>query len=256
VARVGQTARRKPLGSQFAKHFQKGEVLVPHLNNWFANGEFPDEIPITLRPNKEHDDAFHPSSALMCERALYAKLEGDLPAEETAMDMQKVFMIGRYYHELVQWIVVEGLGFATWEDVEKEHDLHFATAKGNPYRVRGFIDVARMALPGLDTAVLLDVKTMASRLYGMGEPPRSLMEKYEAQVRLYLEFEDLPRGIILFMEKDNPHRFREAVVERDGAQVDRIMEGWEFVTDSRAEGLVPDCTCSSPSSCPAKNVYL
>jgi hypothetical protein len=254
LARFAKVKPKRP-GSKFAKHFAQGELLVPHLNNWFAAGEFPDEIPLVIRPNKERDDAFHPSSALMCERALYAKLSGDLPPEQTRLDQEKTFMIGRYYHELIQWIVVDQLGLATWEDVEKEHDLHFVTGRGHPYRVRGFIDVARMELPGSDEPVLLDIKTMASRLYGMAQPPAGLMEKYEAQVRIYLEFEDLPRAIILVVEKDNPHRMREIVVERNGSMVDAVMEGWENVVNSRAEGTIPDCTCEDPGRCPAKDIY-
>jgi hypothetical protein len=183
-------------------------------------------------------------------------MRGELPEEVPRMESEKVFMIGRYYHELLQYIIVEALGFATWGDVEKEHDMNFVTPGGTRYRVRGFLDVARCEIPGQPGPVLVDVKTMTSRVYGMGQPPADLMEKYEAQVKLYLEFEDLPTGIIVVAEKDNPHRFREIVVERDGALVDRIMEGWDFVADCLAEGdTVPDCTCHNPATCPARAVY-
>src|SRR5882672_1777489 len=101
--------------SQFARNFTDTSLLVPHLNNWFAVAEFPEEIVLTIRPNKEKDDAFHPSSALQCSRELYAKLEDDLPPERTRMESEKTFMIGRYYHEMIQYIVVEGLGLATTE---------------------------------------------------------------------------------------------------------------------------------------------
>jgi len=246
---------RGNIGAQFAKHFTRGEILVPHLNNWFLAAEFPDEIELTLRPNKEKDGAFHPSSALACERALFAKLRGELPEEMTRLDMEKVFMIGRFYHELIQWIVVDQLGFSTWDQVEKRHEWDFVTAAGNPYKVVGFPDVARMDIPGQPAPVLLDIKTQAARLYGMNRLPGGLGEKYEAQTRIYLEFEDLDTAILLMCEKDNPHRFREVVVERDGAEVDRIVDGWDRVADALVDEDVPGCTCPDPKNCPARDLY-
>lgn len=244
----------RAIGKQFARHFATGEILVPHLNNWFALADFPDEIPLTLRPNKEQDDAFHPSSALMCERALFAKMRGELPPETTTLDQQKTFMFGRYVHELIQWIVVEQLGFSTWDQVEKDSDFALTTAAGNPYRVRGFPDIARMDIPGQSAPVLLDIKSIAARLYGLAELPPSLRKKYLAQTQIYLEFEDLELGILLMTEKDSPHRFREVHVQRDGAMVDEIMDGWEYVTDCLAADELPDCTCGD-EACPAAGVY-
>lgn len=243
------------LGSQFAKHFVTNEVLVPHLNNWFGNTEnFPEEIRFSIKPHKEADDAFHPSSALMCHRALLAKMEGLLPPEMARIDSQKTFMVGHYYHALIQYIVVEGLGFSTWDNIEKEFDLYFETPNGNPYRVRGFPDISRMSVPD-GREFLVDIKTMMARIYAQPNLPEGLLEKYRAQVQLYMEFEDIDNAIILAVEKDTPHRFKEIEVERDGSFVDEILEGWELVVDSRAEGIIPDCTCFDPDKCPAKNIY-
>ena len=256
MAKVGQAAnKRRKIGAGFAKHFTSGELLTPHLNNWFQNADFPDEITLTLHPNKERDNAFHPSSALMCERALFAKMRGELPPETTKAESEKTFMYGRYIHELLQWIVVDQLKFATWEDVEKEYNLRYDTPNGNEVWIRGFADIARATIPGLDDPVLVDVKSMASRLYSLGELPKAKAFEYRAQVGLYLEMEDLDRGIIVCAEKDNPHRFREVEVARDGALIDTIMEGWEYVADCLASGEVPGCTCADLRTCPAKDAY-
>lgn len=242
------------LGNNFAKQFARNEILVPHLNTWFANGKFPDAIPLEINPNKEEDDAFHPSSALKCSRYLFAHFRKDLPVERHSPDTQKTFMVGHMYHSLMQWIIVEGLGFATWGDIEKEGDYHFETAAGNPYRVRGFMDVARCIVPNRGE-YLVDIKTMNARIYAQNDLPVTTMEKYSAQVKLYLEFEDLPEAIILCVEKDSPHRYKEVLIQRDPDFVDQTMARWEDVADALAQGRVPECTCSRPESCPAKGLY-
>ncbi len=243
------------LSNNFGKHFARNEILVPHLNTWFANAKFDDEIPfdIVIHPNKEKDDAFHPSSALKCSRVLFAQFRKDLPEEKHAADTQKIFMFGHFSHAIIQKIVVE-LGFCDDAEIEKEYDFNFETAEGNPYRVRGFIDIARCVVPNRGT-YLVDIKTMNARIYAQNDLPVSTMEKYEAQVKLYLEFEELDEAIILCVEKDTPHRFKEIIIKRDTAFVDDTIERWEGVTDALVTGRVPECTCVDPGRCAAKGLY-
>lgn len=241
------------LSNNFTKNLARKEILVPHLNTWFANAEFPDAIPFNVNPNKEKDDAFHPSSAERCSLELFAARRGDLPEEKHGSDAQKNFMIGHMYHGLMQWIVVEGLGFSTWDEVEKEYDLHFTTDAGNPYRIRGFIDIARCEVPNKGT-YLVDIKTMNSRIYAQGLS-ETTMKKYRSQIQLYLAFEGLETAILLAVEKDSPHQFKEILIEADPAFVDRAIARWEDVVDSLVEGRVPDCTCLNPERCVAKGIY-
>jgi len=250
--------------NKFAKNLRRGELLVPHLNNYFANAVFPDDIPISINMNKEEDLAFHPSSALKCSRELYAMLAEELPHGKHALEAQKNFMIGHMYHGLFQWIIVEGLGFAEWDQIEKEFDFGWdkskadfdgscVTESGNPYRVRGYLDVARCTIPNVGE-YLVDIKTVNSRLYNQANLPYSTMEKYEAQVKLYLEFEDLPEAIILAIEKDSPHRFKEFRIQRDPDFVNDVVLRWESVVDAVALGELPDCTCGD-RTCPVKGIY-
>lgn len=259
-------ATKVKIGSTFAKNFQRDQILVPHLNNWFANAEFPDVIPFEINPNKEKDNAFHPSSALRCLRELYALREGDIPNEEHSMESHKIFMFGHYAHALIQWIVVEELGFASWEDIEQEYDFGWdkaegdydgslVTDNGNPYRVRGFVDIARCNVPNRGT-YLVDIKTMNARIFAQTNTPESTVEKWEAQVKLYLDFTGQDEAIVLQAEKDSPHRFKEHLVRADPRFVDEIVAGWEIVVDAQASGEIPECTCLDPQACAAKGIYF
>lgn len=251
--------------AKFVNHLRKDEILVPHLIAYFANGEFPDEIPVMVHPNKEEDNAFHPSSATRCAREIFAAHAGDLVTRPHTAEQQLNFVIGHMYHALLQFVMVEGLGFCTWDEVEKEYDFGWdkgandfdgklVTPNSNPYRVRGFADFARVAVPN-QGEILVDVKTMNSRLFAQDNLPANTYDKYSSQVKHYLEFEGLERAIILCVSKDSPHRFKEIVIERDTDFVERNMDRLEDVVDAIAAGVIPDCTCADKDSCPTRNLY-
>lgn len=241
------------------------EILVPHLSNWFGRGVFPDSIPFKVHPNKEKDNAFHPSGALKCARVLYAERDAHV-GEKHSADTQKIFMVGHMYHGLIQNIMVEGLGFSEWSEVEKEYDFGWdkdtqdfsgvlTTDKGNPYRIRGFADFSRCRIPA-QGEYLVDIKTMMSRIYAQDFVGSANQDKYEAQVKLYMDLEDIQDAIILCVEKDGPHRFKEHLVSADPALCEEIYNKWEYVVDCEATGEVPDCTCDHSVECPARSLYL
>lgn len=225
-----------PLSSKFAKQYGKKELLAPHLNAWFARAEFPDEIPILIHPNKPHDDKFHPSGdCLPCARVLYAKRKGLIPPWKPTAEQHKTFMLGHFYHALIYHIVQE-LGFSQPEDIEELVEM---TLHGVP--IKGHIDISSCVLP-VHGDKMIDVKTQMARQFAQ-EPSGDLFEKYKAQVKVYLWLKDKSDGIILWAEKDNPHRFKETYVERDDDFVEEVFEKWAYVMECEAAGVVPDCTC-------------
>lgn len=242
------------LKTPLLNHLRKNEILVPHLVNYFTNGEFPDNIPFNVHMNKEQDDAFHPSSATKCAKEAYAERVGDLTHNPPTSEQQLNFMFGHAFHYIVQWTVVEGLKFATWDDVEKEHDERLVTPAGNPYRIRGFIDIERCVIPNKGT-YLIDIKTMNGRLFQQDNLPASTFERYEAQVRMYLSMSGLEQAIILCVSKDSPHRFKEVLIQADPYHVDEVIDRWETVADSLASRTPPRCTCDDPSKCRVRDYY-
>lgn len=246
------------MANNFAKMLAKKEILVPHLDNWFAQSELhPSEIEFSIHPHKEQDDAFHPSSATGCARLLYAKQMHHLPDEgrQLAALRNKTFMFGHFFHAMIQTVLAEHLKFCTWDDIEKEHRWGATTAQGNEFWARGFIDIARAIIPGQEKPILIDIKTMNAHHFVMKDLPYSMYEKYHAQVQLYLDWEDLDTAIILGCEKDNPHRFKEIIIKRDKLFVNNIYDHWEVVADAIAAGSPPDCTCEDATRCPVRELY-
>lgn len=243
--------------SKFLRNLGTKELLVPHLDAWFAANTFPDEIPFTLTPNKEKDDALHPSMhALACPRVIYAEKMDHLdePTRGVLAQTNKMFFFGDFTHKLLQWVVVEQLGFATWDDIEYEVHLSSKTEAGNEWTCRGFIDIARCKIPG-HGARLVDIKTANARVFATGIPP-NLWTKYVAQINLYLDWTDQDDdAIVLVVEKDHPHRFKELYVPRDPKLLDEIYQRWDEATDAVAEGKPPECWCDIQSECPVSNLY-
>lgn len=238
-----------------SKPYKDRGVLSPYLDNWFATADFPDELVFTVHMNKEKDDAFHPSSAYGCAREVYGRRVGDISYPALTGVSYKNFMYGHFSHEIIQYVLVHELKFAKPEDIEKEYYFrNLKTAKGNSYSIRGFTDVARCRIPN-SKEYLVDIKTVNARIFAQDQLPLNTWNKYVAQVQLYLEFEDVDECILLCSEKDTPHRFKEYIVPRDGDAVDSIITKWESVVDALAEGVVPDCTCDDPDTCPARDVY-
>lgn len=242
------------LKTPLLNHLRKNEIIVPHLVNYFTHGQFPDDIPFNVHMNKEKDDAFHPSSATKCNKEAYAERVGDLTHNPHTSEQQLNFMFGHAFHYITQWTIVEGLGFATWDDIEKEHDDHYLTPNGNPYRIRGFIDIERCVIPNKGT-YLIDIKTMNGRLFAQDNLPYSTYERYEAQVRMYLRMAGLDQAIILCVSKDSPHRFKEVLIQADDAHVDEVIDRWETLADSLASRTPPRCTCDDPSKCRVRDYY-
>jgi len=244
--------------TNFLKTLGKREILAPYLDAFFAANEWPEDLQFTFNPYKERDDHLHPSMhAMACPREIYAQQMGHLdePSRQLLAQQGKMFMIGDFIHHLIQWVVVEGLEFSTWEDIEKEKLLRSEeTPGGNRWTCRGFIDIANCHIPNVGNR-LVDIKTVNSVSFATGIPP-SLWAKYEAQVSLYLDWENHEEdAIVLLFEKDHPHRFKELYVQRNDALNEEVYERWDEATDAVATGTPPDCWCFDPLKCPVKNLY-
>jgi hypothetical protein len=259
--------------TRFLKEMAKKELLVPHLDGWFNRGEFPDTIDFAIRLNKEPDDAFHPSSdSSLCAQQLFAKRMGHTYGRPFTGSSFKAFMVGHYWHEVIQYILVE-LGFSEQSDVEKQHIVENTgtgfihcggvsnvesvpvTGRGNVWWARGYIDIAHCRIPGRGD-YLIDIKTMRAMEFAKNRP--SLWDKYYAQLQMYLDWEGMQTAIVLCVEKDSPHRFKEILVERNRSFAEKVYERWDRVIQAVKDDIPPECdicNLTESDSCPADKLY-
>lgn len=263
--------------SKFLKSLSQKRILVPHIERYLQKAEFPDEWKLTINPNKTPDQftpTFHPSGdCLGCARILYAKYNGDLPKDEKDATSQKNFAVGNFWHIWLQTILVDELGFATWEDVEKKCVKVSWEGRGwvqvgengkypDPtWMTSGSADVI-CNIPGYDEPYLVDFKTMNSRQFAQtNDKLEHIIRKWRYQVMCYMEWLGLEQAIVVVIEKDTPHAFREIVIKYDPELLPPVYDKWTEVAFALKYGTVPEYdTCESSGhtagTCPANQIYL
>ena len=255
--------------TNFAKMYSKRNKLTPHLDAWFERATFPDSIPFNIHLNKESDSAFHPSSdAMACLAHMYYLRTGDLDREEFSGTTHKIFHVGHIYHAWIQHILAQELGFSSWEDIETEYrlgsdgeslsiDVDWRTdseiarlVSNGGWWARGFTDVAHCHIPKHGD-YLIDIKTVNSYYFKLDRLPEHVMAKYEVQCQLYMDWHKQENALLLCVQKDSPHAFKEFEFKRDPSIAAAVYERWDVLAEALVSGMPPDCDCPNPKSCPA-----
>lgn len=222
--------------TNFIKDLAKKEILVPHINNYLARADFPTAFDIEIRTSKEPDDAFHPSSDCHpCECELYAKFSGLAEKQELTATSHKNFFVGHFWHGLLQDVLCNRLEFCQPDDVEKE--LRWQDYK---WWARGFADIAKCDVPGKGS-YLVDFKTMNS--YSFQKPSLDLLAKWQLQVACYMAWDNrVESAIIVGIQKDTPHEFKEFVFHRDDSLLEPIYDKWTKVKEALDQGAPVVCS--------------
>ncbi len=219
--------------TKFVKSLVNGYKLAPHIDRVIGEGEFDWTATFGA---KHGDDAFHPSGdCLPSPHTLYAKAKGQV-GRPPSISLRKTFTVGHFWHAYVQHIVVERLGFSTWGEIERLHEMRWA--EGAFGWARGSADIAPCHLPKQGDW-LVDIKTMGAHDFRQHTLPDWCAAKYEAQVNVYMSWFDLDRTIILCVAKDSPHDFKEFVFERNQPLIDAIFSKWKLVKECLDQGVEP-----------------
>lgn len=217
--------------------------LVPHLDK--AIQEFDEEWEFKYEP-KKGDFAFHPSGWCVPDPStLYHsaldKLEG--VEEKQKSGMRKYGPVGHFWHQWLQLLVVEKLGFAEPSAIERIGITGWDVSDFNqpylPYHyATGAADVAPCNIPGYG-AYLVDFKTMSGQQFRQMALPEFFARKYECQMNVYMNWFNLDKALIFCINKDTPHDFKEIEYRRDQKLIDAIYNKWKFVSDCLDNGYIP-----------------
>lgn len=216
--------------------------LVPHLDLAIGEGEFTWDAHFEA---KQGDDAWHPSGDCVPSlRELYLKASGLLPPETISPTLRKIFVIGHFYHQYLQWIVEHKLAFADASCIERKgirhwggHDMIDGKIHPLPYHwATGAGDIAPCAIPGYgDYAV--DFKTMNPRMFATGPSP-DYQAKWECQGNIYLDFFDMEQILFVGIDKSNGD-MKEWVFTRNQPLIDAIYMKWKIVSECLDQGVEP-----------------
>jgi hypothetical protein len=217
----------------FTRNLVKRHKLVGYLDRYLAD-EVQD-FKFEYEP-KVGDDAWHPSGH--CTPGvtdLYQVATGNVERKEWGAAMLKTFMVGHFWHQLLQKAIVdsdladesaiERKGVRIWEFTDPIEEIaspyHWATGAG---------DVAPCVIPNHGEYVV-DFKTMSGLQYRANGVPDWAADKYEAQINIYMDFFDLDKALIVAVCKDSPHEMKEFEYVRNQPLIDAIYDKWHFVSE-------------------------
>lgn len=219
--------------------------LVPHLER--ALQEFDEEWTFEYE-TKQGDDAWHPSGdCIPTVTELWEKAKG---LSDKPNFNKKNGMVGHFWHQYLQWVVLHKLEFCTPEAIErkgikgwgemKPHSHRKVDPMWKPYHwATGAGDIAPCSIP-VHGDYVVDFKTMGSHDFNKNGVPNWCAEKYEAQINIYMDFFDVEKAIIVAIQKDTPHNMKEFEYVRDQELIDTIYAKWEFVAELLDSGHEPE----------------
>jgi hypothetical protein len=222
------------------KSLARNDILVPHLDKVIGEGDFPWVFDYTP---KEEDDAWHPSGhCTPSVHELWLIATGQATEKPIQAGLRKTFIVGHFWHQYLQHLIVEKLGFATADDIERKGcKVWCDNCSGSPspfWWATGSGDIAPCAIP-THGDYLVDIKTMNNNAFNGGRIPEYYKDKWECQTNIYMDFFDLDRAIILGVMKDSPHEFKEFEFERNQPLIDAIYTKWKLVGKCIAEEVEP-----------------
>lgn len=231
--------------TDFVRNLVKNHKLVGSIDKVIGDEEFSWKA--EFGP-KTGDDGWHPSGHCLSQpNALYAMASAALAGEDPkkpAASLMKSYQVGHFWHAYLQWIIVKKLnyadeaaierrGYTGWGDEVKAR--YFGTNGKGPkvthkpfHYATGAADVAPCSIP-VHGEFLVDIKTMGAHDFKQMQLPAWCAGKYEAQINIYMDWFDLERAIILCVQKDSPHAFKEFEFERNQALIDAIYGKWSLV---------------------------
>lgn len=220
--------------TQLVKNLIKRHKLVTHLDRVIGDEEFVWEF--TYSP-KVGDDAWHPSGdCTPSAYSLWRKGIGDVEEKPFGVSLRKTFMVGHFWHQYLQHIVLDKLQFCNPDAIERrgvnrwgEGAFHWAT---------GSADIAPCDIPG-HGEFCVDFKTMGSFDYKRTGLPDWCAAKYECQINIYMDFFDLERGLIVAINKDSPHDMKEFEFRRNDQLIAEIYDKWKLVSEWLDDDFVP-----------------
>ena len=191
---------------------------------------------------KKGDNAWHPSGDCTPSlRELFDKATGVNEREPISGGLRKTFQVGHFWHGYLQEVIVKHLGFAEESAIERKGQRVWGEEDGKPkayHWARGAADVAPISIPGFGD-YLVDIKTMGSHDFRKTGLPAWSADKYECQLNVYMDFFDLEKALIIGVNKDSPHEFKEFEFVRNQPLIDTIYNKWELVSDCINNKIIP-----------------
>ncbi len=164
---------------------------------------------------------FYVSDVGKCPRALYFHFK-DVPRERPDPRVLRIFDEGEYTHRRLL-SVLYSLGIVQASEVHTPPDdlVHgradaIVTLEGEPY--------------------VVEFKSSAGYKFSKLKKPR---EDHVDQTQLYMHYFNIPRGIILYENKNTQH-LKEFSIDYSRERAEELIKGFEFLKNQIEKNIIPD----------------
>ncbi len=185
--------------------------------------ELIDQYYLDRQRDKEQTH-FYITDAGKCGRSLFFKFKKSLPREEMKPSVLRLFDHGDHIHQMIM------------KPLLSVRDIHVVASEVNipPQEiVHGRADA--ILSDGKDMFVL-DIKSMNSMVFDKLQEPK---EENVNQLQLYLHYFKIPKGILLYVNK-NSLELKEFITQYDPAMARKLIKGLEDLKEKIDKDMVPD----------------
>jgi len=184
--------------------------------------ELIDKFYLDGQKNKEQHH-FYVTDAGRCPRSIFFKFK-NVPREVIEANVLRMFDHGDYIHQMIMKPL---LGI---------RDIHVVASEINIPTQEIISGRADAIISSGKEIFVLDIKSMNSMIFkNLTEPKQENLD----QIQLYLHYFKIPKGILLYVNKDNQH-LKEFIVQYDKKRADSLIKGLVDLKVKIDKDIVPD----------------
>jgi CRISPR/Cas system-associated exonuclease Cas4 (RecB family) len=184
--------------------------------------EIIDKFYLDRQKDKEQHH-FYVTDAGRCSRAIFFKFK-NVPRKEIEANILRLFDHGDHIHQLIM------------KSLLSTRDIHVVASEVNIPPQEIITGRADAVLSDGKELYVLDIKSMNSMVFRTLEKPK---EENINQIQLYLHYLRIPKGILLYVNKDN-QELKEFIVKYDQAIAENLLKDLEGLKEKIDSNIVPD----------------
>lgn len=191
--------------------------------------EFIDKFYLDKQKDKEQRH-FYVTDAGKCPRAVFFKFK-NAPREEMDANILRIFEHGDHIHEMIM------------KPLLSIRDIHVVASEVNIPPQELISGRADAILSDGKNLYVLDIKSMNSMVFRNLDEPKS--ENVD-QIQLYLHYFKIPKGILLYVSKDNQD-LKEFEVEYDRRKSENLLAALADLKEKIDSNVIPSRISGYPS---------
>jgi CRISPR/Cas system-associated exonuclease Cas4 (RecB family) len=165
---------------------------------------------------------FYISEAGKCPRQIFFKFK-NVPRKEMEPNVLRLFDHGDHMHQLIM------------KSLLSTRDIHVVASEVNIPPQELVSGRADAIISNGKDLYILDIKSMNSMIFKTLTEPK---EENIRQIQLYSYYFNIPRGILLYVNKDNL-QLKEFIIEYNPIEAERLIENLTFLKKQIDSNIVP-----------------